>query len=517
MADPVLAQYTIRSKQEYIFRTNQIKEIVGASYIITKSFDLLFECAKDRGLTTIRAAGKFDFEDTLRQFEAGKLDMAELFIGGGNETVLYKDMDTCRTVNEAFTYRALTEYPGLLPMYVGVPVRKRDGRFDYRKDYAELMAEADREKNRMAPQRGRYALPFAKMDRTTFQPIGGSGKDELSDEAREKRAAFDGLRDSIFNTDEAKLLDRLVTKKGEESLLAIVHADGNNMGKKIQRKLPENERGYDFCVNAMREFTAEIRTVFSEAGRNAMETKLRELEERNEKLPKEEKRRPDVFAVRWLVCDGDDATFICNARLAKELTEAYLSGVSAYCSKDDPSERYSSCAGICIFHSHYPFARAYDLAEQACDSAKGPVHETEKEQGWIDFHFIHGGVGGDLDELRERHRTSGLMARPWFVCGEENIAGNDVRSIEKLDELKRILDKHGVTRSNIKSLGTACEESAEQAGMEWERICDHAKKGLRKETEVLFAGSEKAPGDALRKALYDLAEICDIWYVGKEA
>lgn len=504
MSEPILAQYTIRSKQDYIFRTNQIKEIVGASAIITKSFDLLFKCANACGFHTARADGPFSMADTIKQFEDGALDMAELFIGGGNETVLYKDMETCRKVNERFTYRILTDYPGLLPMYVGVPVSGPDG---YRKDYRNLMVESDREKNRMAPQRGRYALPFAQMDRTTFQPISGIDKDqnELSDEANAKRKAFADLKGSLFHTEEAKLLDDLVTQKGEESLLAIVHADGNNMGKKIQNKLPEAEGGYDFCVNAMRGFTAEIKRTFSDVGKKAVDDKLEEIRKRDEKM------KSKAFA-RWLVCDGDDATFICNARLAKELTEAYLRGVSEY--RAPSGETYSSCAGICIFHSHYPFARAYDLAEQTCDSAKGPVHDSQKEQGWIDFHYIHSGVGGDLDDLRTLHQTGALMARPWFICGEKDSKSEET-PIEKLDALRRILEQYKVTRSNIKAIGTACEESVQQGRQEWNRICYHAKAGLQNNAEKLFAASGN-PDDALLKALYDLSEICDLWYVGKE-
>ena len=59
MAQPILAQYTVRSKQEYIFRTNRMQEIVGASAIISQSFDLLFSCAEELGVKTERGGGAF--------------------------------------------------------------------------------------------------------------------------------------------------------------------------------------------------------------------------------------------------------------------------------------------------------------------------------------------------------------------------------------------------------------------------------------------------------------------------
>ena len=35
----VLAMYDIRGKQDYIYKSNKMKEIIGASYIIRECFD----------------------------------------------------------------------------------------------------------------------------------------------------------------------------------------------------------------------------------------------------------------------------------------------------------------------------------------------------------------------------------------------------------------------------------------------------------------------------------------------
>ena len=521
MTQPVLAQYTVRSKQEYIFRSNRMQEIVGASAMISQSFDLLFSCAERLGVKTERGGGPFCMEDTLRKFSEGALDMIELFIGGGNDTVLFRDGEICRKVNETFTYAVLKERPGMIPMYAGVPVRPDEGgKYNYREDYAALMRAADAGKKRMAPGRGRYAVPFARTDRMNFQPqsvrmdIGGSEM-WLSDEAYAKRT---------FNRrGDVRFLDDLVTRRGEESLLAVVHADGNNMGAKIQRKLGD-ATDYDACVTAMRYFTANISNAFTRAGRDAMERRCAELAaaEREKECPR---LQPSAFSVRWIVSDGDDATFICNAALAKELTEAYLRGVSDYRGEDDPEEVYSSCAGICIFHSHYPFAGAYALAEQACDNAKAPVHKTTAasggrpgapvEQAWLDFHCIRNGAGGDLDELRELHQTGRRMARPWFVCGRPT-EESEAKSMEKLDRLAGVLAGHKVSRGNIKTLGAIYEEDAAQGELEWERICYRNRQQgtglLQQEAESIFAGG----CEELMKALYDLSEVYDLWY-GKEA
>ncbi len=504
MQVPFLAQYSIRSKQAYIFRTNRLAEITGGSELIADAFEVLYECADKLGLVTERADGNtvFDRERILRAFEAGELDLAELFEGGGNDTVLFRDRSVFVRLNRAYTKRLLEDCPGMVPMCVGV---EAEGLGDYDADYRRLMQAAEREKNRMLSGGVPTGQPFAMMDRSTFQPLSRvwleAGKEwRRSDEAYAK--LFAGLISDKKNL-QNRLLDDMTTMHGEESLLAIVHADGNNMGVKIQKKL-DGHSDYDFCVNAMRDFTREIREVFSVQGKKAVDAKAAALE-------KSLKLRKSAYALRWIVCDGDDATFICNARLAKELTQAYLKAVNQ---AGGDGERYSSCAGICIFHSHYPVARAYSLAEQACDSAKEPIHEAaasairEKrpvpEAGWMDFHYIRSGVGDDLDEIRDRHGVSKIIARPWLVCGE---SGDPRKSVEKLDQLAEALTDAKFNRSNLKTFGSAYEEDQSLGKLEWERATRMLEGAKLPKLDAVFPRE-----DERFHALYDLSEIYDLWY-----
>ena len=496
---PVLSQYTIRSKQEYIFKTNKIVEIAGASSHIRDAWDYLFTCAEKLGKKTKRQSGdKYDHKEVLSKFEDGSLQMIELFCGGGNETILFDCKDTYLEVNREFSYYLLKECPGMIPMATCVEASD-----DYKADYQRLMAQAEYEKNRMISGQDTFILPFSMMDRDIFKPmtklVSMDGKPKYySDESLSKREK--GIKERNKD-DSIKKLDYMVTKKGDESLLAVVHADGNNMGSKIMGML-DGKTSYDECVNTMRVFTAETANVFSVHGLKAVENKKNELENRK-KLKKEK------LAYRVIIKDGDDMTFICNARYVMEYVEAYIKAVQEY----EADFNYSSCAGICIFHSHYPFSQAYSIAEQACDGeAKIMVHKVDDngkvipvEEGWVDFHYIHSGIGGNLQEIRQRQKTTNCMARPWMVAGKSD----SVYKIDSLYEMDRMIKKRQISRSTIKTIGELAEESKEIGLRELNKLYNRLEKDdtLKAEMEKLFGCVENQ-----LKAFYDYAEVYDLWF-----
>lgn len=505
----ILAQYTIRSKQDYIFRSNRVAEIMGASENISRSWDILFDQAVKAGKRIRRADGQksFDMGETAEAFDTQALHMVELFRGGGNDTVLFDSPESFYEVNRVFSRHLLKKYPGMIPMAAGVPYTG-----NYQKDYAKLMKESDREKNSMVPGQSSFILPFSMMDRNTFQPYSRviSYKDgplRLTEESysKRKRGKELGREDP-----DVRLLDHMVTRKGEESLLAVVHADGNNMGSKISRML-KGITDYGICVTRMRHFTQDTAQAFTVEGLQAMYDCRERLRDTYRNV-----YRDSAFLFRKVIADGDDLTFICNARFAMEYVRAYLKSVQNYHVRNGSEWEYSSCAGICIFHSHYPFARAYSMAEQACDNAKRKVHDRATaesdqssgnggfpEEGWADFHYIHNGIGGNLDSVRKQQGTAEHMARPWLIAGGR--AGDGSR-FDSLTELNRILLEYKVSRSDIKAVGGECESGISFGKHELIRIYGH-HGGLKKEVEAKFPDR-----DRLMRMWYDLAEIYDLWF-----
>ena len=496
----ILAQYTIRSKQEYIFRSNRMAEMIGASDHISKSWEILFEQAEKTGKKVRRLSEqkRFDIDEVKAAFKNHALHMVDLFQGGGNDTVLFDSKESYLEVNRQFSYYLMKNYPGMIPMAVCCEYTG-----DYQKDYKRLMEEADREKNRMISGQSSFILPFSMMDRTSFQPYSRV----ISYEGRPVRITEEGYvkrkRGQEISKEDptVKILDDMITKKGEESLLAVIHGDGNNMGVKISRML-ENVQDYNTCIEKMRQFTADTRRAFVEEGIQAMKQCQERLREENPDL-----QNSSRFLYRILIAEGDDLTFVCNARFAMDYAKAYLKSVQSFHKRHGSDWRYSSCVGICIFHSHYPFSRAYSMAEQACsDSAKERVHTGGKEvreEGWVDFHYIHNGIGGDLSEVRRKQGTDRCMARPWRVTGGNGTGENDYGKLEKLNEL---FIKYQVSRGDIKTIGNECENRLSDGKQELIRIYGH-HGGLQKEAEAEFPNQNQ-----LLKSVYDLSEVYDLWF-----
>ena len=156
-------------------------------------------------------------------------------------------------------------------------------------------------------------------------------------------------------------LDKLGQKE-TENYIAVVHIDGNNMGKKFADLT---------TLSAYKNKSQEIRTAtiraFAELVLSLKEDSFPFLAQRKDA----EKRR--YLPVRPLILGGDDMTFVCAAKVAFDCT--------AFIMKSLLEKGVDTCAGVAILPTAYPFFRGYEIAEQLCDSAKGRMMERRRHDG----------------------------------------------------------------------------------------------------------------------------------------
>jgi hypothetical protein len=419
--------------QEYIFGSNQLAQNIGASELVQlATTNWVYEALPDDH-NVKRAAEKPDGWIIENRSLAGDGLAAEVvYAGGGNAMILFADDDEAEKFARRLTRTILEDAPGL-----GV-VLKRQG-FD---PDGEALAQIHQDL--------RKALALRKLDRPRSVPLLGLGvtaacvftgepavglDDErrlISAEVRAKLCAEeDGkerlkrhLRDiELAGYDFIYDFDELGSK-GTASYLAVIHTDGNNMGKRIRRIGKECPSPADNAVyvRKLRKFSSSVaraaRAALNStvgmllAPANLIEGKLGGI------VPIPAKDGQDLLPFRPIVFGGDDVTFVCDGRLGLEVAAKYLHEFTTQ-PLDDGEPAYAR-AGVAVVKTHYPFSRAYDLAEELCKSAKQYIKkwEDEGEEGItaLDWHFAVGGLVLPLGEVRRREYTVekdvSLLMRP---------------------------------------------------------------------------------------------------------
>lgn len=549
-----LAMYDVRGKQEYIFKTNKLKEIVGGSCIIRDCFkEYLFPSAeeymrrkaKKEGipLSDDAVCGIYNYNDSENEPEyiseinkgkefsqkafermmqdekcAARYAGEVVYEGGGNFFVLYKDKETCIEINKIFTRKLLKELYTLKVLCTYIELENGLVNFiEDRKKLYEKHRISEAEESVICPVN---TLPFVQVDEVTSLPLtkyNENTRKKVSTEAEAKLAKHLDVYNEKYGE---KDLDKLVTRKGEESLLAVVYIDGNNMGAKVQNVLG-TETSYDQCVKKLRETSEFIQ-------KNYVEDRIKDIDQMLEEKAKKGKKKAGK---RLVVFAGDEINLICNARDAYDIAKTYLKGLHQVSWKDS-TEPCSACAGIAIFHSHAPYAQAYKIAEECCESGKTRMKKLEKarekegkskEVCYIDVHYCQKGIGMSLDDIREKE-VGGLISKPWLLDmeDEKNTTSKmpediTIMEIEKVVEALQMIE----SRTNVKDLAVAAKLSEGAFNLEMRRIYAHqSDEDIKRRMKEIFVQEDREEFGQkykkYRKMIYDIVIVYDLWFRKEE-
>ena len=490
MSEPILALYDCRSKQEYIYRTNKIKEIAGASALLADIYPQFFDvCAKNHfKLDTDWKSSPF----SKSAFLASDLDAAVLYEGGGNLCMLYKSKDLYLRANRLFS-RLLTDISYTIRL-VASCTNVTD---DFNADFKRLYAENTRRKNLGTDSVPCNVLPFTQLDRVTWMPVlkkkASSRKNGMphmyTHEAICKRDAYENICKKWEHFDQVEELDRMVTEKGKESLLAIIYIDGNAMGKKL-KTLTDGISDYDTCVKNLRNFSIHTQQYYVDDPLAQIRSNLY-----NQQKP-----------ARLVIGGGDEMTLICNARDAAEMVLTYFETLE----KAEPLVEgfvNASCAGIAIFHSHAPFSDVYRIAEQACEMGKKRSRRSDSTESCIDFHYCTAGIVNELDVIRQEQEAD-MTARPYSLAEFREIFAKGEKSLSKGEQLASI------GRSELKALRDKIYAGTADFKFELERIKSY---GDAKKIKPFLELCEKYKNDVkgFQHLIYDVSLVYDLWFAGK--
>jgi len=452
-----MARYTlllleVSGIQKYIFGSNHLPQNIGGSELVARSTShWVDEILKKLELkTNVSWREETGLAYSGENLIDHRLDVEVIYEGGGNVMILFRDDNPAKAFVREITRRSLIEAPGLQL----IACRKE---FDWE---TEVLAEvhsqlrtdlASRKSNRPA------SVPLvglgvtAKCVFTGLPAIGfdddptvvGEKYAQHMKERKEEAKRISGevaakLKANVTGRERLhKILPQVRQNKfefayifndfgtkGESSYIAVVHTDGNSMGNRFKNigdthNTPQKNAGY---IQALRNFSNSVKKNADKALKDTVNYLLDSLQDSTDGkkkfggiIPIPYFKKQKLLPFQPIVFGGDDVTFVTEGRLGLTLALKYLQTFAQEKLSDEKPA--FARAGIAVVKSHFPFSRAYDLAEELAASAKKSIPNRklngELSVNVMDWHFSTTGLVSGLEEIRRReYQNSKLLMRP---------------------------------------------------------------------------------------------------------
>lgn len=331
---------SVQGIQNFIFQTNELKDIVGASELVAQICTQIFR-------ETVGAPFR---------------DEALIIGAAGNVRYYFDDLDTCAQTVRYFPRRVMIEAPGIT---ISQAVVEMTGDFPDRIN--ELEEKLRSQRNQPQPSLTLGALGMKRSNKTGLPLVAseGSGKcvDMMTAAKRRYIHALSLAKKSFYGIDSDKEVDPdqypydIAKLTDRNDWIAIVHADGNSLGQIVQRI------GGDM---AQYQRFSQLLDEATERAANAAFEKL-------------EVREGNAYPLRPVVLGGDDMTVIIRGSLAIAYAQEFIRQFEYHTGQGELGEIVhgatglpclTACAGIAFIKSSYPFHYGYKLAEDLCSAAK---------------------------------------------------------------------------------------------------------------------------------------------------
>ena len=397
--------------QAYIFQSNRMRENIGASHLVKYWLEQgLIRTMKQMGYSVALHTGHED---------AMTADIDLIYVGGGNAAFLCPTQEIARKVISVWSRCLLEEAPGLR-----VAVGYGNVHDSLAGAYRKALSELDHCAQALPFGAALYGLPVVRTCASTGLPAVAQGEDTewISQSAVCKRQQVDIAQEDIAREfksvlrpgqDFAVQLEDLGGREGQAHV-AVVHADGNGVGQLLSCVMEDNSADDESFLHHIRLFSASVKRLANDALTGT-------LQHLQDALPLELlANREQVFPIRPIVYGGDDLTFVCDGRLGLALAAFYLQEFAkGKVNVGGQEKSVDACAGVAIVPTKFPFARAYDFAEELCQSAKSHRRQEQQEGSWLDFQIIPAGATGSITALRRAQYRSlegqALHRRPYRV------------------------------------------------------------------------------------------------------
>lgn len=395
----------VQGIQGFIFQTNKLREIVGASDLVAQICTTVFT----------DLIGKTAFE--------GGSPQAEMVVSAaGNIKCLFRDEKLCKKAVSEFSRIVMLKAPGITISQAVVEL-SQDG--DFASAVEELEKRLRIQRNMPAPSLTIGLTAIERSHTTGFPAITEDDDGKWIDEGTNKKRAAANRQDLTLcrksfgeQIKNENVPNELKYITGKNDWIAIIHADGNGLGKIIEKKGHDKTELHKFSTD-LDDATAKAAQASYQAVRQAFDIKK-------------------TIPLRPIILGGDDMTIICRADIAFLYASEFLKNFEQETAKK--GMRLTACAGIAFIKSKFPFHYGYQLAESLCEQAKKDARQlASNSPSCLMFHKVQGAFFDNYETIVRQELT--LPQNRSFVFGpyylDKNIQGRwDVSKLEEALSLK---------------------------------------------------------------------------------
>ncbi len=434
---------SVQGIQGFIFQTNKLKEIVGASELVEQICTKEFE----------KFCGSIGIKTCSENF---------IIKAAGNIKYIFDSRADCEMVVRSFPKHIANLAPGITISQAVVTVSEK-----LNKDISdlELKLKAQRSKVSMPIETGFMGLErsrrtggVASIERSKIK----GGKEMICDATDVKRKNGDPnyqlknkeLKETLFqkisglskvDPDQVPYNIEKIAISGNNNWLAVIHADGNALGLLLQ------ELGAKLHL----ESKEKVKSAFSTFSKNLDEATKAAAQFAFKKMVDD--KYCQTYPLRPVILGGDDLTIIIRADLALEFTVAFLkkfeeetkhqfSFLKTEYQVDGFENGITACAGIAYIKATYPFHYAVNLAEKLTAKAKKFSKKDNQlskiPPSSLAFYKVQSSFVEDMDDIIEKTLTA-KVSNVSFDYGPYYIDRlNGTPCIDELNNKLQTLEKH---------------------------------------------------------------------------
>ena len=406
----------VQGIQGFIFKTNELKHIVGASELVEQICTSDFEEFAKNGESVVRAAGNIKF--------------------------IFDKKEDCQKAVREFPKKVMTKAPGIT---ISQAVVAFDEDFGKAIDDLEDLLKVQRNKPSRSVTSG--LIGIKRANNTGLPVVCVMEVDEkiiYKDEPtlrKERSQNVKGLCEKSFGKEallEKEIAYNISDITDRNDWIAVIHADGNGLGKVVQAVGKQKD--------VFKEFSQKLDLATKEAANQAFIVVFNKFKDKR------------IIPIRPVVLSGDDMTVIIRGDLAIDYAKDFISAFEEKTKEHlgvilrdqhvfaEDKDYLTACAGIAFIKSSYPFYYGYQLAEDLCGEAK---KDTKAIYGagtnylppsCMMFHKVQDSFISDYKDIVDRELTAkgdglSFKAGPYYIHPQDS-----KRTIDNLINASKLLN-----------------------------------------------------------------------------